>query len=61
MLNSHKNNIKIDLTWQDLEDKEDCEELAKDIEAQKEACRQILESKENLIQQFKLALEKKVN
>ena len=39
VITSHKRNVEIDWTWQELEEKEDCEELAKDIEVQKEACR----------------------
>jgi len=35
-----------------LEEKEDCEELAKDIEVQKEACKQIIQQKDLLIQSF---------
>ena len=56
MITSHKKNLDIDWTWQELDDKEDAEELAKvrnnaflnnyliqDIEAQKQACREIIE------------------
>jgi mevalonate kinase len=32
VITSHKKNVEIDWTWQELEEKEDCEELAKDIE-----------------------------
>jgi hypothetical protein len=39
VITSHKKNVEIDWTWQELEEKEDCEELAKDIEVQKEACK----------------------
>lgn len=52
VITSHKKNVEIDWTWQELEEKEDCEELAKDIEIQKEACRQIIAQKEDLIRQF---------
>jgi ribonucleotide monophosphatase NagD (HAD superfamily) len=52
VITSHKKNVEIDWTWQELEEKEDCEELAKDIEVQKEACKQIIAQKDDLIQQF---------
>jgi hypothetical protein len=42
VITSHKKNVEIDWTWQELEEKEDCEELAKDIEIQKNACREII-------------------
>ena len=42
VITSHKKNVEIDWTWQELEEKEDCEELAKDIEVQKEACKAII-------------------
>jgi hypothetical protein len=29
VLTSHKKNVEIDWAWQELEEKEDCEELAK--------------------------------
>jgi hypothetical protein len=29
VITSHKKNVEIDWTWQELEEKEDCEELAK--------------------------------
>ena len=32
VITSHKKNVEIDWTWQELEEKEDCEELHKDIE-----------------------------
>ena len=32
VITSHKKNVEIDWTWQELEEKEDCEELAKVIE-----------------------------
>ena len=56
---SYKKNIGIDLTWQDLEDKEDCEELAAEIEKQKEACKAIIDSKDTLIKQFMEQLKQK--
>lgn len=31
VITSHKKNVEIDWTWQELEEKEDCEELDKDI------------------------------
>ena len=52
VITSHKKNVEIDWTWQELEEKEDCEELAKDIEVQKEACKQIIKQKDELIQSF---------
>ena len=52
VITSHKKNVEIDWTWQELEEKEDCEELAKDIEVQKEACKNIISQKELLIQSF---------
>jgi len=32
VLISHKKNVEIDWNWQELEEKEDCKELAEDIE-----------------------------
>ncbi len=29
VITSHKKNVEIELTWQELEEEEDCEELAK--------------------------------
>ena len=52
VITSHKKNVEIDWTWQELEEKEDCEELAKDIEVQKEACQQIIAQKDELIKSF---------
>lgn len=52
VITSHKKNVEIDWTWQELEEKEDCEELAKDIQVQKEACKSIVKQKEELIQSF---------
>ena len=52
VITSHKKNVEIDWTWQELEEKEDCEELARDIEVQKEACKQIIEQKDVLIKTF---------
>lgn len=52
VITSHKKNVEIDWTWQELEEKEDCEELAKDIEVQKEACKAIVKQKEELIKSF---------
>ena len=49
VITSHKKNVEIDWTWQELEEKEDCEELAKDIEVQKDACQNIIAQKELLI------------
>ena len=52
VITSHKKNVEIDWTWQELEEKEDCEELAKDIEVQKEACKSIIQQKDELIKGF---------
>lgn len=52
VITSHKKNVEIDWTWQELEEKEDCEELAKDIEVQKEACKSIIHQKDELIKGF---------
>ena len=52
VITSHKKNVEIDWTWQELEEKEDCEELAKDIEVQKEACKNIIQQKDELIKSF---------
>ena len=52
VITSHKKNVEIDWTWQELEEKEDCEELHKDIEVQKDACKDIIKQKERLIQSF---------
>jgi len=32
VITSHKKNVEIEWIWNDLEEKEDCEELAKDID-----------------------------
>lgn len=52
VITSHKKNVEIDWTWQELEEKEDCEELDKDIQVQKEACKAIIRQKEELITAF---------
>ena len=59
VITSHKKNVEIDWTWQELEEKEDCEELAKDIEVQKEACKAIIKQKEDLIGTFVKQLQEK--
>ena len=52
VITSHKKNVEIDWTWQELEEKEDCEELDRDILVQKEACLEIIKNKEDIISQF---------
>jgi len=52
VIQSHKKNVEIDWNWQELEEKEDCKELADDIEAQKAACAKIISDKEVLITEF---------
>jgi dynein regulatory complex protein 1 len=52
VLISHKKNVEIDWNWQELEEKEDCKELAEDIELQVTACKKIIEDKDKLIQEF---------
>ena len=42
-----------------MEEKEDCEELAKDIEVQKEACKGIIAQKNKLILEFEDQLKQK--
>ena len=49
VLISHKKNVEIDWNWQELEEKEDCKELAEDIEVQVTACKKIIEDKDKLI------------
>lgn len=56
---SYKENIGIDFKWQELEDKEDCEELAQEIELQKAHCQAIIQNKEKLIKQFHDTLKTK--
>ena len=56
---SYKENIGIDFKWQELEDKEDCEELAQEIELQKAHCQSIIQNKEKLIKQFQDTLKTK--
>jgi dynein regulatry complex protein 1 len=56
---SYKENIGIDFKWQELEEKEDCEELAQEIEAQKSQCQKIIHSKEELIKEFQDTLRGK--
>lgn len=52
VIQSHKKNVEIDWNWQELEEKEDCKELAEDIEVQRAACAKIIEDKQALIQEF---------
>jgi dynein regulatry complex protein 1 len=59
VITSHKKNVEIDWTWQELEEKEDCEELDKDIQVQKEACKAIINQKEDLIKAFMKQLQEK--
>ncbi|CAI2360825.1 unnamed protein product [Moneuplotes crassus] len=57
--NSYQKNIQIDFTWEELEEKEDCEELAQEIEMQKAKCQSIIQTKEKLIKQFQDTLKGK--
>ena len=59
VLISHKKNVEIDWNWQELEEKEDCKELAEDIEVQVTACKKIIEDKDKLIQEFQDAITTK--
>ena len=52
VLISHKKNVEIDWNWQELEEKEDCKELAEDIEVQVQACKKIIDDKDKLIGEF---------
>jgi len=52
VLISHKKNVEIDWNLQELEEKEDCKELADDIEIQVAACKKIIDDKDNLILEF---------
>jgi len=56
---SYKENIGIDFKWHELEEKEDCEELAQEIEVQKAHCQSIIQNKEDLIKQFQDTLRGK--
>jgi dynein regulatry complex protein 1 len=56
VLISHKKNVEIDWNWQELEEKEDCKELADDIEVQVTACKKIIDDKDNLISEFQEAI-----
>lgn len=56
VLISHKKNVEIDWNWQELEEKEDCKELAEDIEVQVQACKKIIEDKDKLIGEFQEAI-----
>ena len=59
VITSHKKNVEIDWNWQELEEKEDCKELAKDIEMQQAECRKIIQEKEMLKDEFEKALHTK--
>lgn len=59
VITSHKKNVEIDWNWQELEEKEDCKELASDIEKQILECKKIIEDKEALKKQFEEALHAK--
>eukprot|EP00347_Sterkiella_histriomuscorum_P015059 403358464 len=59
VITSHKKNVEIDWNWSELLDKEDCEELAKDIDMQKGECKAIIDQKENLIKLFMEQLKMK--
>ena len=50
VLISHKKNVEIDWNWQELEEKEDCKELAEDIDVQVAACKKIIEDKQLAVQ-----------
>ena len=56
---SYKKNIGIDFKWQELDEREDCEQLAVEIEDQKKECQAILDSKDKLIMQFQEQLKQK--
>jgi dynein regulatory complex protein 1 len=56
VLISHKKNVEIDWNWQELEEKEDCKELADDIEVQVTACKKIIDDKDHLISEFQEAI-----
>jgi len=51
--------VEIDWNWQELEEKEDCKELASDIEKQIIECKKIINDKEELKKQFENALHVK--
>ena len=59
VIQSHKKNVEIDWNWQELEEKEDCKELAEDIETQKAACQKIISDKQELIKEFELQIDSK--
>jgi len=59
VIQSHKKNVEIDWNWQELEEKEDCKELAEDIEAQKAACAKIISDKQELIREFEQQINQK--
>ena len=52
VLISHKKNVEIDWNWQELEEKEDCKELAEDIAGQVKNCKKIIDDKDDLIGEF---------
>ena len=56
---SFSKNIGIDFVWQELDDREDCEQLAKEIDEQKKKCQEILDSKDTLIRSFQEQLKQK--
>jgi dynein regulatory complex protein 1 len=59
VIQSHKKNVEIDWNWQELEEKEDCKELAEDIEVQRAACAKIIDDKQGLINEFMEQLNSK--
>jgi dynein regulatory complex protein 1 len=59
VLISHKKNVEIDWNWQELEEKEDCKELAEDIEEQVKNCKKIIDDKNELIGEFQNAITSK--
>ena len=44
VLISHKKNVEIDWNWQELEEKEDCKELAEDIDEQVKNCKKTVKN-----------------
>ena len=59
VITSHKKNVEIDWNWQELEEKEDCKELASDIDKQIIECKKIIADKEDLKSEFESALHAK--
>jgi len=59
VITSHKKNVEIDWNWQELEEKEDCQELANEINIQQDECKKIIADKQELIDEFMEALKRK--